>query len=125
MRKDRPLILTIERRAQPGGIDSPGRIAPSGIPIATGMRPMTWLEHQAYKIKKLFLHKPEEPLHAPDGPDLNIAVELSIEQYDRLLAKDPTVKRSLEYLQNGSVSMSLVRPSNVYTESAAAEDFES
>lgn len=106
LNSNRPIVVTIERDSN----------CPCGRPVATNMRPMTLFEYFWYRLKRSF--KKTIPItHAqsinPAG--LSIGVQISMEQYNKLLGKDPDAKQSIEYL-GGWIAMSFIPPPAAYTD---------
>ena len=125
--KQRPVVLTIEQHPhiEP---NRNGDMFPAGYPIVTKMRSMTKLEHICHELttsklvarinKLLNVGSNKKTIKAVTSAkgmptDLNIGVQISEEQYNKLIRGENTTISAIKYLRGETPAyhyMELVRP---------------
>jgi hypothetical protein len=113
---DRPVVLTVEWQKKPG--DLSGNESPSGCAVVTNIRHMNWLETLGHRLsRRLKRARPMDDVYAPPGT-MSVGVEISTEQYARLLQGDPKSKAGLKYLRGErSCRLDLIPPPSADTNS--------
>ena len=108
----RPIVITIDYNG-PNETDN-GDNFPTGFPVATCIRPMTWLENLKYKWKKVRKKQHDNVLVPMDNnvPHATIGIRISENQYAKIIHGDPENINLVDYLLKSqrTISMDLIPP---------------
>ena len=98
----KPVVLTVEW-------EDVGCV--SGYPKVTGMRPMTWWEHLKHITKKKISKSDDVPENVfIKKNEFDIAIELSKEQYTKLMLGDASSTQAMQYLKGQSAATIRLMP---------------
>ena len=111
----RPVVLTVEWQHK----DSP-----TGYPEVSDMRPMSWWEHLIYVARKRLSHCNAVPNNVfVKKSDFSVAVEISRDQYTKLLLGDVKAVKAMQYMQGqDTATLELIPPSHANTVDEQDED---
>lgn len=97
---------------------------PTGHPEVAEMRPMSWWEHLMYTARKRLSKSNAVPNNVfVKKSDFSVAVEISRDQYTKLLLGDVKAVKAMQYMQGQDVAtLALIPPSHANTVDEQNED---